>query len=271
MTSTILSVDELITQTPDRDNREQFSEMWRILCELRERIGQRFELKPDPSVEDLASYGSTDGSTKGHLSAWAGDEIDWMIHSFMGTPARSFSNMHLTAWLGPQVDVPHFGMALGTIPDMFVYLDLVPRADLLTDLDYLDRYYEPRNARFLDFEGDFEFKPFVSRTLYMRQAQSRTSLCYMAKPTAANIDKVRKAAHEMLDQWLRFVDEARPVPVEKQAQLAARDLFVRRAISERDPANVMGEKIFGKQLTDRLVGTLWGNGRVLKRAGSWQQ
>jgi hypothetical protein len=162
-------------------------------------------------------------------------------------------------------------MALGTIPDMFVYLDLVPRADLLTNLDYLDRYYEPRNARFLDFEGDAEFKPFVSRTLYMRQAQSRTSLCYMAKPTPANLDKVRKAAHEMLDQWLSFVDEAKPVPVEKQAQLAARDLFVRRAISERDPANVMGEKIFGKQLTDRLVGILWGNGRVLKRAGSWQQ
>ncbi len=194
-----------------------------------------------------------------------------MVHSFMGTPARSFSNMHLTVWLGPQIDVPHFGFALGTIPDLFCYLDLVPRADLVSDLDYLDRYYEPRNATKLRFEADEAFRPFVSRTLYMRQAQSQTSLCYTAKPTAEHIASVREAAHEMLDQWLGFVAQAKVLPASKQAELAARDLRVRRAISERDPANIMGEKIFGKELTNRLVGTLWGQGRALQRAGSWQQ
>ncbi len=271
MSSVIQSVEELIQQAPDRNNQEHFKAMWQVLTELRDRIARRFALRLDPSVADLGVYGSPDGSTQGHLTAWAGEEIDWMIHSFMGTPAHSFTNMHLTVWLGPQLDVPHFGMALGTIPDMFCYLDLVPRSDLSVDLDALDRYYQPRNATYLAFEADPSFRPFTSRALYMRQAQSRTSLCYMSEATPENLEKIRCAAHEQLDQWLAWVDAALPVPAEQQAQLAARDLHVRRTISERDPANVMGEKIFGKELTDRLVGTLWGQSRQLPRAGSWQQ
>jgi hypothetical protein len=271
MSSTTQSVDELIQQSPDRNNQAQFQEMWQILCEVRGKIDAHFALTLDASVKDLADYGTADGSTKGHLTAWSGDEVDWLIHSYMGTPARSFSNMHLTVWLGPQIDVPHFGMALGTIPDMFVYLDLIPRVDLTTDLDYLDRYYEPSNATFLEFEANPAFSPFVSRCLYMRQAQSRTSLCYKAAPSAANIDLVRKAAHAKVDEWLQLVAAAKPVPVEQQAALAQRDLLVRRTISERDPANIMGEKIFGKDLTDRLVGTLWGHNRASKRPGAWQQ
>lgn len=271
MSNVVLSVEELIAQSPNRDNEEHFAAMWQVLVEIRDRISQRFKVSLDPSVADLKAYGSVDGKTKGHLSALVGEEIDWMIHSYMGTPALGFSNMHLTVWLGPSIDVPHFGMALGTIPDMFSYLDLVPRADLNIDLDYLDRYYEPRNASFMAFEADPAFRPFTSRALYMRQAQSRTSLCYVSEPNAANLDKVSKAAHEQLDQWLQWIDAAKPIAVEEQAKLAARDLLMRRAISERDPANVMGEKIFGKELTDRLVGTLWGEGRLTPRAGSWQQ
>lgn len=270
MSSVIQSVEELIQQAPDRNNQEAFSTMWGILGEIRAKIDSRFPLQLDASVKDLANYGTADGKTKGHLTASSSDEIDWLIQSYIGTPAHSFTNMHLTTWLGPQIDVPHFGMALGTIPDMFVYMDYVPRVDLATDLDYLDRYYEAANALFLDFEADSEFRPFTSRTLYMRQAQSRTSLCYMAPPSSQNIEKVRQAAHTMIDRWLQFIAEAQPVPVADQAPLAARDLLIRKAITERDPANVMGEKIFGKPLTDRLVGALWGQGRQSNRAGAWQ-
>jgi len=271
MSTKVQSVDELILQSPDRNNQAQFAEMWQILNEVRAKIDKHFNLTLDASVHDLANYGTKDGTTKGHLTAWSGDGVDWLIHSYMGTPARSFSNMHLTVWLGPEIDAPHFGMALGTIPDMFVYLDFIPRVDVTTDLEYLDRYYEPTNATFLEFEANPEFSPFVSRSLYMRQAQSRTSLCYKAEANATNIDLVRSAVHAKVDQWLQMVAKAKPVPVEAQAALAQRDLLVRRTIAQRDPANVMGEIIFGKQLTDRLVGTLWGQNRASKRPGAWQQ
>lgn len=271
MGAIVESVEELVARSPDLNNREIFLAMWSVLSELKERIAQRFRLELDPSVQDLRSYGSLDGGTQGHLGAYASDEIDWMIHSYMGTPEKSFSNMHLTVWLGPQVRVPHFGMALGTIPHLFCYLDLIPRVDLMTDLDYLDRYYEPLNGQYLAFEQDPDFRPFVSRSLYMRQAQSRTSLCYMTDPHQDKLKKIGQAAHHMLDQWFLHLDQAEKVDPKEQALLAERDLLIRQTISERDPANVMGTKIFGQNLTERLVGVLWGKGRQLKRAGSWQQ
>ncbi len=271
MTNVVQSVEELIQSAPGRNNEASFQTMWRILGDVRQKIADRFALTKHPSCADLADYGTPDGSTRGHLTAWTGDEIDWMIHSYMGTPAHSFSNMHLTVWLGPQIDAPHFGMALGTIPDMFVYLDYIPRTDVTVDLGYLDRYYEPQNKTFMDFEADPDFRPFVSRSLYMRQAQSRTSLCYMAPASASAIAKVEAAAHAAVDQWLLHVDAARQVPLAEQAALAARDQLVRRTIAQRDPANVMGEKIFGKELTDRLVGMLWGKELAANGAKGWQQ
>ena len=272
MSHILMSVEELIEQTPHRDNQETFKLMWGITTELRQKLESRFELKQDSALADLSKgFTSLDGSAQGNLSAMSGPEIDWMIHSFMGTPAQSFTNMHLTVWLGSQVNVPHFGMALGTIPDMFVYLDYIPRVDMMLDVDYLDRYFEPHNQTFLDFEADQAFSPFVSRCLYMRQSQSDTSLCYMAKPTIKNIEKVQEAAHTMMDRWLDWVKVADSVSGAEQVALAQRDLLVRKTISQRDPANVMGEKLFGKKLTDRLVGSLWGKGRNSERAGSWQQ
>ena len=271
MSSVITSVEDLITQAPNRNNQQYFTEMWQILAEVRAKIDQRFALRLDPSVKDLDAYGSVDGQTQGHLSAWSGEEIDWMVHSYMGTPSFSFTNMHLTVWLGPQINVPHFGLALGTIPDIFCYMDYIARVDLSSDLDYLDLYYEPCNPLFLDFEGDPAFRPFTSRSLYMRQAQSRTSLCYMAATEAKNIDRIRMAAHSMIDRWLGFVDSAQSVPRDAQPALAARDLTIRRAISQRDPANALAVKIFGPAQTERLVGALWGEYRQSTASGSWEQ
>ena len=261
------SVEELIEGTKDQDNRAVFKDLWDILSAVKDKIGQRFLLQKDPCCEDLENFtGVLEGSI-GRVQAYTCDEMDWLIHSFIGTPGQGFTNMHLTAWLAPLVRVPHFGMALGTIPDLFVYLDYIPRVDVMADLDYLDRYVEPLNETFLAYEKDEAFSPFVSQNVTMRSALTAASLCYVAKPSGLNIKKIEKTAMEMVERWLLFYDLAERVPVSMQMALAERDLMVRRAIVERDPANVMGEKIFGEKMTKRLVGTLWGEGRKSKRAG----
>ena len=58
-----------------------------------------------------------------------------------------------------------------------------------------------------------------------------------------------------------------PVPEEEWEALAARDLHVRRTVAERDPANVLGEEFYGKDLTEKLVRMLWGGDRELPRPG----
>ena len=58
-------------------------------------------------------------------------------------PPLGFTNMHVTAWLGPHIDVPHLGIAWGTLPDLWFYIDYNPRSDLMLDTDALDKYWEP--------------------------------------------------------------------------------------------------------------------------------
>lgn len=264
-TATVKSLFELLGERPDVDNSEVFVQLWEILGELRAKLDARFVLHADDSTADLQPYQSQNGEAKGLLSAFSGPEVDWLVHSYIGNPKASFTNMHLTCWLGPQTDVPHLGIALGTMPDVFFYIDYVPRADLVTDLEYLDTYYEPANARYLEFQKDARFSPFVSKALYMRQSQSSTSLCGLCKPTPDAIELLREALHEHVDRWLGWLDEPPRVEASRQAALAARDEHVRRAIAERDPANPIGEMLFGQALAGRLVRALWGGDRVTPR------
>lgn len=264
-TSTVKTLFELLDENPNQNRSQIFEQLWGIMGELRAKVDARFELTPDPSVADLQPYRSDDGHAKGLLSAFAGKEIDWMVHSYIGIPTQSFTNMHLTIWLGPHIRAPHFGMAMGTMPDIFFYIDYIPRVDIMSDLEYLDRYYEPANASYLKLRNDPRFSPFVSKTLYMRQSVSQTGHVYLVSPTQEMVDTLRDLSHEMLDRWLKYVDEAEAVPAEERAALAARDLHIRRAIAERDPANPIGAKLFGEQMAERLVRGLWGGDRQLPR------
>ena len=85
--------------------------------------------------------------------------------------------------------------------------------------------------------------------------------CYVADTNSSVIDRVACAADTMIDRWLGWLQEDQGVPVEEREALRARDLYVRRSIAETDPANVVGEKLVGKELTKRLVEALWGGQR----------
>jgi hypothetical protein len=196
-----------------------YTALWELVDELRVKVEKRFELTRDPSTEKFEEYAGDDGEgggPRGTIRAYSGPEIDWMVHSWIANPKASFTNIHLTIWLGPQVKVPHFGLAFGTFPAVWCYIDSVPRSDLMVDLEHLDTYYEPVNE-------------------------------------------------EHLDRWLRWVDEAPPTDPAERPALAARDEAIRRNVAERDPANVMGVRYFGEEMTADLVRALWGGDRVLPR------
>ncbi|QLY28793.1 oxidoreductase [Nocardia huaxiensis] len=269
MSETVQHVEQMVDATPRVDVTETFEEWRELTGSLKSRLAQRFALTRDPSTETLASYGDPAAGPSGSLAAYAGPEIDWLVHSWIGDPRTGFVNLHLTAWLGPQVRVPHFGSALLLWPQGWFYADAIPRSDLIGDGDYFDRYYAPDDAPWLDFKAEHpDFTWFTSRTGFIRGSLSPTAYCYSFPPTRPNLDVVHDLLHARLEQWLRWVDEAEPVPEEQRTALAARDLTVRRNIAERDPANIMGERMFGADTTRRLVRALWGGDRELPRAGA---
>lgn len=142
MSETLKAVQDMTDEAPVTDVTETFVQWQDLLNELKAKIAARFELNPDPSTGELESFGADDGP-RGSLAGFSGPEVDWMIHSWVGDPEHGFVNLHLTVWLGPQVRVPHLGLALLCWPGGWFYLDSVPRTSLVADGDYYDRYYAP--------------------------------------------------------------------------------------------------------------------------------
>lgn len=260
------SVIELVEENPSVNNRKTFERLWGITEKMITKIHDRFDTTIDPCSEMFHDYRELPGTAgEGSLKAYSGKEIDWLIHSYIGSPEESFTNMHITISLGPQYLVPNFGFALGTIPDLFMYMDYIPRVDLLENIDYADKYYTEVNEEFLTLQADDRFKPFISRDLYTRVAMTPTAVGYCADRDPEVIDIIEKVAHERLDRWLKWVDEAEQTPVEIREAIMERDQRIRRQICERDPANNLGDKLFGKQAADKMVATLWGGTRTLPR------
>ncbi len=266
MSNTLKSVQEHFDSAAPTDVTETFQTWLALVERLKARLAERFELTRDPSSEVLEDFGGGSGPA-GRVRTYAGPEIDWMVHSHMENAAMGFCNVHLTVWLGPQVRVPHFGMALGAFPNGWVYLDSVPRSNLLVDTDSFDKYYGPVNERWEQVRQDNDFlEPFISRSAFVRAGLSPLAHCYLAPADQRTTDLVAELAEEHLERWIGWVDEAEQVPAEEQAQLAANDLLTRRNIAERDPANEMGERFFGPEMTNTLVRALWGGDRQLPRA-----
>lgn len=266
MSDTILtSIEEMVDSTPALDRQSTFDQLWALNTELFERVREKFELTRDPSCDDLRPYKGFDGAG-GYLANYVGPDIDWLTHSWTGNPKATFTNMHLTIGLGPHIDVPHLGFALGTTPDFFVYMDYLPRRDMWTNPEYADKYYDDANAAYLALQADPNFRPFVSRDFYTRVAQSPASICYGAEVNDDNMATITKFAHQHIDQWFAMIDNATNVEsADERAELAERDLLIRRTITERDPANVVVDKLFGEELGERLVRQLWGGDRQLPR------
>lgn len=248
----------MLNQQPGVDTTSVFEQLWGLTNELRQKLDARFELHLNASTQDLQQYASIDGSSQGALNTFSGPEINWLVHSWLRNPQSGFSNIHLTVWLESQIRVPHLAFAFATVPFLFFYMDYIPRSDLSVDLNYLDRYYEPVNQTFLTLQADSRLKPYISKTLYIRQVQSQTSACYTCPTTDETLSLLSTVAHEMVDRWLVWVDAAEPVPEADRSVLSQRDLTVRRAIAERDPDNAIAVRLFGAEMADRLVRALWG-------------
>ena len=268
MRETLKGVQDIFDERGPTDATATFNRLWSITEELMVKIEARFELARDPSTDDLESYRGEAEYPAGRLAGYTGSEMDWLVHSWIGNPPLGFTNMHVTAWLGPHINVPHLGIAWGTLPDLWFYIDFNPRSDLMLDTESLDKYWGPLNEEFLELRADEGLAPFTSRALYVRQALSEVAICFTTPGIVydeGRLNQVSELAHRRVDQWLAWVDEGESVPLERREQLAADDMARRRNIAERDPANIMGVRFFGEEMTHRLVRALWGGDRVLPR------
>ena len=273
MSKTTRSIIDMVDSNPSVDNSASFNQLWDLLGRYKQRVAEQFELHEDRSSAGLQPYRGLpeSGGAAGFMSHFAGPEIDWLVHSWVGNPKYSFTNMHLSIHLGAQYDVPHLGLAFGTTPDLFFYVDYMPRKDLWLHPEYMDQYYLDANQQYLDLQNDERFTSFISQDVYTRVAQSATSLCVSAPVNEETMAAVERHSRAMLERWIGWVHSAQlQEPAAWRAQ-ADRDLQIRRTITERDPVNPLAQRLFGKPLASRLVRSLWGGDRELPRAHQWRE
>jgi len=241
------------------DNTARFA----YLLDLRERaweiIHSSLRLREDRACADVRTIRDLQGNVAGEMTTFTGDgsPVDWIVRSWIGRPKAGFTNIHLTCWLDATVDVPHLGFALGTAPDVFCYCDFLPRVEACTDYDYVERYLQPMNEAWVSLRRDARYKVFNPVHLYTRSTLSPIAICGLLP-----FDNFRAVVEPLMltyvRAWVALVQAARPVPADQQPAIAHRDHVLRRTIVEKDPANVLADRMLGVPMRERLVRILWG-------------
>lgn len=251
---TVQHLADVLDAHVPRDNRAVFE----YLLDVRERAWQMVQaglsLREDLACRDLHAIRALDGSAVGEIHTYtgAGSPVDWIVRSWIGRPETGFTNIHLTCWLSEAVDVPHLGLALGTAPDVFCYVDFLPRYDPPASFAHLDRYHEQMNETWIALRRHPAYQTFNPVHLYTRSTLSPIAVCGLL-PFADFRAVVEPVMLQYVAKWVELVQQAEPTPPELRPALRARDELVRRTIVEKDPANVLADRMVGVPLRERLV------------------
>ena len=258
------TIHEFLAENPDVDVSRYWERCYNILTDIKEKIAARFPgMELHPSCEGREYYTSPDEAFEGSYKAWTGPGCEWLVNSWLGNRKASILDMNATAFLDQQVDVPHFIMVFGTIPDLFFYFDFTPRRNIMVDTDYLDKYYAPINEEYLALRGHKNFQWSVSHGPYMRALTNPSTQSLTAELNDENITILEEYAYKMLDHWMGWLDNAQPVPEDQRAELQKSDHTIRRLGYERDPMNALAEKVFGEGQVEAMVKLRMGEQQML--------
>lgn len=254
MSSDTKTIHEFLAENPDVDVSKAWERCFGILGDIKDQIAGRFPVSLHPSCAGREYYTSPDGRFEGSFNAYTGAGVEWLVHSWLGNRKASILDMNATCFLGQETDVPHLIVIFGTIPKLFFYADYVPRRDLRTDTDYLDRYYGGEvNEEFVKLRGNADFHWSVSHGTYMRALLSPVGLSVAGDLNEANIDTLEAYARRYVQRWLGWLDHAEPVPVPQRADLQRYDHRVRALGYQRDPMNKLAENVFGADQVQNMI------------------
>ena len=268
------TIMEFLAENPDVDVNNAWERCWGIQTGIIDRIRERFEVSKDPSCEGREYFTSEvhpkNGQLEGSFNSYTGENIDWLVHSWLGNRKRSILDINATAFLSQETRVPHLTVIFGTIPRLYFYAEYTPRMDLRTNPDYLNKYYEPVNKDFLEFRDHANWTRFVSHGTYLRSLMSPICVSSHAELNDENIDFCETYLQTFIDRWFGWLDEAETVPLSERHALQAYDLRVRELGYRNDPMNVLPIQIFGAEEANRMLEMRIGVDQIKAVSGRWK-
>jgi len=260
------TIDQFLAENPDVDVTRYWERCWGILSGVKDRIAARFpDLEREANTRDRDYYTSPNGDWEGSMKAWSGPGMEWLVNSWLGNRQPSILDMNATAFLGQETDVPHLVIVFGTIPKLFFYADYTPRRNLMTDTDYLDRYYgDDVNQWYLALRGNENFQWSVSHGNYMRALTNPATQSLMGELSDANIDVLETYIDGKVTRWLGWLDTANAVPEADRAALQKDDHTIREMGYARDPMNKLAVQVFGEGMVEGMVEMRMGREQMLR-------
>ncbi|KAK9809418.1 hypothetical protein WJX73_004321 [Symbiochloris irregularis] len=145
-----------------------------------------------------------------------------------------------------------------------MYINLVPRTNLMVDPDYVNKYYrqpgwgghdESIFDLKLECEADPAFKPFLSRSLDMRVLAGQVALFHTADGNEENARKIVSIASKAVDMWLAMMSD----PGGRQG-LTHQDYVMLSQLdkhllnwSRLDPDNKKASAVMGEEMMERML------------------
>ncbi|KAL2316634.1 hypothetical protein Fmac_030510 [Flemingia macrophylla] len=245
----------------------------RLMLDLVSTVENRLDsqLLPCSLPSDVRYYQSPSATSQASLHIRPGhphSPIDFVLGSWVHSELPTGGSLDITtlsAYLNSSTDAPNFVFEIiRSSPTMLVlFLDLLPRKDLVLWSDYLKTFYEDTqlDVHRQTLEAVPEVQPYFSSSLYVRAAASPTVILVRILTENGGVERMEEIIRDHLDPiskqvlgiWLDHCACAkREVGEAERAYLRKRDGVVRNKTIEIDLGSSY-PKMFGAEVANRVL------------------
>ncbi|XP_073117485.1 red chlorophyll catabolite reductase-like [Elaeis guineensis] len=239
-----------------------------LLSTIEARLGPH--LLPSAVPSNVLSFQGQGGASQGALDIRSGGQdssVDFILESWLhcNVPSGSLNITTIFAFLKASTDAPHLLMEFiqGSPTSLILFMDLLPRKDLVLHPDYLDEFYQNTNLDRprQELENVPQVLPYRSSSLYIRSVLSPTAVAVqincgaegesaMEEIMQVQLDSVAK---EILRIWLdKCARSMKQLGETERADLLSRDTLIKNKTVEIDLAANL-PRLFGPDVANRVV------------------
>jgi len=203
-----------------------------------------------------------DGAPAGQVRVFTAQALPRIVYTNLAIPAHDLDSHMFYAFAPVESAVPHFTLdAVATRGIHAFHVDLVPRVELATHMDYMVEVFAPLDATQHLAEADEGFLPAV---VPLRGRAMMSPWMLANRLSEADFPRTQPPSAFYLDHWLDLVDSglsAAVVTSVGDVDLPARDAVLRHNLFglDVDPAWDMAAKLVGDEPIKALRGAMQGN------------
>ncbi|XP_039126716.1 red chlorophyll catabolite reductase-like [Dioscorea cayenensis subsp. rotundata] len=245
--------------------------MLSLLSTVHSRLASH--LLPSSVPSDVLSFHNDASTSFGALDIRSGahdSPVDFILESWLHCklPTGALNITTLFGFLNASTEAPHLLMEFiqGSPTSLVLFMDLLPRKDLVLHPEYLAEFYQDTQLEKLRQElNNLPYvQPYCSSSLYIRSVLSPTAVAVnincgadgessMEEVMGAQLSSVAK---EVLQIWLdKCACSSHQMEESKRNVLIQRDNLIKTKTVEIDlSANL--PRMFGPNVAEKIVGTI---------------